>query len=95
MAVFTKLHLDKPRAEGTDRQDLLQFYDEFGHLPKFKSILPKHFKQVPHHEPKRAPKKTVSATRQLEFGVLEDELGYTPSDETMSGSEDEPEPDPS
>lgn len=47
LAVKTKLHLDAPRAEHTDRQSLLDYYDLFPRLPKYGDIKPRHFKKKP------------------------------------------------
>lgn len=50
LAVKMKLHLDDldhPQKGGTDRQSLLDFYDNFPHNPKFRFIKPRDFKMKP------------------------------------------------
>ena len=47
LAVRVKLHLDAPRAEGTDRQSLLEYYDMFPRLPKYAAIKPRDFHKRP------------------------------------------------
>lgn len=54
MAVKLKQHLDAPRLERTDRQSLLDYYDLFPRLPKYRNIEPRHFNTKPSAGPTEA-----------------------------------------
>ena len=47
LTVKTKMHLDAPRAEGTNCQSLLDYYNLFPKLLKYSNIKPSHFKRKP------------------------------------------------
>ena len=63
------MHLDVPRAEGTNRQSLLNYYNLFPRLPKYSNIKPSHFKRKLQHS--RVTKKIVEPIVE-EFGNIVD-----------------------
>jgi hypothetical protein len=73
-----KLHLDSPRAEGSDRPSLLNFWDVFPRLPKFAAIKPRDFKPRPR---RNRTTKIGCAEVVEEFGNIEDEMDAAGSDE--------------
>ncbi|MCJ1467865.1 hypothetical protein MMC07_006490 [Pseudocyphellaria aurata] len=86
LAVKTKLHLDRPRDEGFDRQALLDYYDQFPSVPQFSSIKPRHF-QLKTLNPRQRSRATKVALRPgtMAFGTLNEEMEV----EDKSGSDDD------
>ena len=76
LAVKTKLFLDAPRAEGTDRTSLLEFYDTFPQMAKYQNIKPHHFKLKPART-KRLRKESSDKPEKEEFGTIMDEIEVT------------------
>ena len=73
LAVKTKLHLDNPRAEGADRQLLLDYYDMFPRLPKYKDIEAIHFAKKPLRASVQKKTTRTDMDEIEEFGEVADE----------------------
>ncbi|MCJ1424141.1 hypothetical protein MMC29_002028, partial [Sticta canariensis] len=88
LAVKTKLHLDRPRDEGFDRQALLEFYDQFPFLPQYSSIKPRHFQhKILNPRQKSRVGKTVFSQEAFVFGTLTEEMDLEELEE-RNGSDD-------
>lgn len=75
LAVKTKLHLDRPRDEGFDCEELLNYYNQFPTLPQYSSIKPRHFR-LKNVKPWRMSKRNgvIFDPEKLTFGTLDEEL---------------------
>ena len=80
LAVKTKLYLDAPRAEGTDRTSLLEFYDTFPQMAKYQNIKPHHFKLKPARA-KCLRKESSNNPEMEEFGAIMDEMEVTEAED--------------
>ena len=85
LAVKTKLFLDAPRAEGTDRTFLLEFYDTFPQMAKYQNINLHHFKLKPART-KRLRKESSDNPETEEFGTIMDEMEVKNEDEDQFSS---------
>ncbi len=73
-----KLHLDSPRAEGSDRLSLLNFWNVFPRLLKFAVIKPRDFKPRPR---RNRITKIECAEVVKKFENIENEMNAAGSDE--------------
>ena len=80
LAVKTKLYLDAPRAEGTDRISLLEFYDTFPQMAKYQKIKPHHFKLKPARA-KCLRKESSNNPEMEEFGAIMDAMEVTEAED--------------
>ncbi|MCJ1465813.1 hypothetical protein MMC07_004432 [Pseudocyphellaria aurata] len=75
LAVKTKLHLDRPREAGFDREDLLTYYDQFPWLGQYEVIVPRHFELKVLKPRRRSRKARVTLDpEKMTFGSLADQL---------------------
>ena len=77
-----KLHLDKPRDEETDRQALLDFWDNFPLCNNFGRIKPKHFKRKAVRKSRYCRSKQVLTPEQLIMGHVTDFMDLETSAKT-------------
>ena len=80
LAVKKKLYLDAPRAEGTDRTSLLEFYDTFPQMTKYQNIKPYHLKLKPARA-KCLRKGSSNNLEMEEFGAIMDEIKVTEAED--------------
>lgn len=74
LAVKMKLHLDKPREQGHDHQNLLDFYDQFPFCQQFIKIKPRHYKTKALRPPQKSRAKTILTPETMVFGQLNEEM---------------------
>lgn len=89
-AVKMKLHFDKPREQGHDCQNLLDFYDQFPSCQEFIKIKPRHFEFKPLRLPQSSRAKTVLTPETMVFGRLNEEMDegcLSESDEDLDGDQ--------
>ena len=77
----SQLHLNGPRAEGSDEYALLNYYDDFPQSKKYAAINPQLFKMELSHTIRARKRNDAELPDEVEvFGILADGMNMTPSD---------------